>query len=102
MNIEKIERTVVERVLSISPDIASAEVIYASPIELPEKVKAEAYTGLVIIGKGKIVPGASAKIANFSSFEGSVHEKTLAAMYFAIVSGETIHVYLENQNILNF
>ncbi len=72
MNIEKIERTVVERVLSVSPDIASAEVIYASPIELPEKVKAEAYTGLVIIGKGKIVPGASAKIANFPSFKASV------------------------------
>jgi len=102
MNRENIERAVVKRVLSISPGIASAEVIYMSSIELPDKVKGEAYTGVVIVGKGKIVPDASVRISDFPSFEGTAHEKTLAVSYFTIVAGEIIHVYLENQTIINF
>lgn len=100
MNVENIERVVVERVLSISPGIASAEVIHTSPITLPTD-EGDGYTGAVVIGAGKVVPGASVTPSQFPSLKGSVHEKTFVANYFAIVIKGEVHVYLENQNILN-
>ena len=57
MNIENVERAVMERVLTIAPGIASAEVILTHPISLPEEAQGEAYFGLVVIGAGKELPG---------------------------------------------
>jgi len=59
MNIENVERAVMERVLTIAPGIASAEVILTHPISLPEEAQGEAYFGLVVIGAGKELPGAT-------------------------------------------
>ena len=102
MNPEKIEHAVTERVLSIAPGIASAEVMATSPIDLPGEFEGQAYVGVVAIGAGKSIPGASAKAIGLPSFESGIHEKTLVANFFVFVAKEKIHVYLENQTILDF
>ena len=101
INVEKIERLVVERVLSISPGLASAEVVYTTPFELPvSQVKVDAYTGLLIVGKGKVIEGASAQAMGLPSLKGSVHEKNVATNYFALVAGDEVQVYLDQRAIL--
>ncbi|SRR5258706_14149216 len=91
MNPEKIEHAVTERVLSLSPGIASAEVILTSPINLPGQMEGQAYVGAVAIGTGKPIPDASVKAIGVPSFAGSVYAKTLVATYFVIVAKEEIH-----------
>lgn len=102
MNKENVERAVVERVLTIAPGIASAEVIVTRPISLPEEAQGEAYFGLVVIGAGKELPGANVQTRGIQSFKGSAHEKTLIESYFVIVGGGKTHIYLDNHTILNF
>lgn len=59
MNIERVERAVVERVLSISPAIASVEVLHTLPITLPSPAKGGYYHEVIVIGKRKEIPGGS-------------------------------------------
>jgi hypothetical protein len=46
--------------------------------------------------------GASTKATDVPSFAVTVHQKTLIATYFAIVAKDGVHVYLDNQSILDF
>ncbi len=102
MNVEKIERIAVERILSVAPGIASAEVILTLPLNLPPQVKGDGYTGLAVIGAGRAVPNASVQAHDFPSLKGTLHERNMAISYFALVMDEQVHIYLENQSILDF
>ncbi|MFL5704724.1 MAG: hypothetical protein ACJ8AG_18080 [Ktedonobacteraceae bacterium] len=59
MNIEKLERLAAEKVLSLSPDVASVEVIHTTPIKLPGQTTGDAFFGTIVIGAGELMPGTA-------------------------------------------